>query len=360
MSAHARAGKIAAVVCAAVWHLGFDLTSTLANWAAYGPWRIPVATAWAVHLVVGVLASWTLLARDRVPALWSLYALLALAVDVTLMAATAPGGLVGPANWGWGSVGWLGCLIFWRRRQAELVAFLAANAALMVAALALAQSLDQASVAKFLMVIAGSVTLQLGYSAGAHALEANARRAIALSESRAELAAAGLAAEAVHADLLERQRAVRDIAADLLTELSERADPGEEELQARCAVAASRLRRLMAEGEEASHPLLNELGAGVLDAERRGLRVAFEVAGDPPPLDVEVRRALVGPPADLLARARPGGRARVTVAAADDEVTVSVLAVARETTPEHGHPDVETHQDTAGGSLWITTRWIAR
>nr|WP_245675008.1 hypothetical protein [Herbidospora cretacea] len=60
------------------------------------------------------------------------------------------------------------------------------------------------------------VTLQLGYSPGAHALEANARKAIALPESRAELAAAGLAAKAVHADLLERQRAVREIAADVL------------------------------------------------------------------------------------------------------------------------------------------------
>ncbi|WP_157518511.1 hypothetical protein [Herbidospora mongoliensis] len=109
----------------------------MANWPGYGPWRIPVAAAWLAHLVVGVLAGWSLLVRDRVPVLWFWYALLALTVDVTLMAATAPDGLVGPANWGWGSVGWLGCLIFWRRRQSELVGFLAANAALMVIALTL-------------------------------------------------------------------------------------------------------------------------------------------------------------------------------------------------------------------------------
>ncbi|RBQ21241.1 hypothetical protein DP939_00465 [Spongiactinospora rosea] len=358
---YAEGGKVAAVLIAAAWHLGFDLTATLGNWSLYQP-RTAVALAWAAYLVIAAAAGYVLLFYDRAARLWWVYGGAALVLDVVVMAATAPDHILGAADWGWGSIGWLGVLVLWWRRFLELIAFLAANALLMLGALAVSGALDPASLAKYLMVIAGSAALQLGYSAGAHALEGDARTAVALSEARAAVITRTRTAEAVHADRLERQAAVREIATELLTELARGAAPDDEDLRARCAIAASRLRRLISESEDVPDPLENDMLACALDAERRGVRITLHRVGEIPPLPADVRRALVEPPAEALARARPRTHARLVIAATAEEVAVSVLVEGQESLriPDGAGAAsrVEFIQDiTEEGLLWVRTQW---
>ena len=108
-------------------------------------------------------------------------------------------------------------------------------------------------------------------------------------------------------------------------------DPADERVQHRCSVEASRLRRLIAEHDDAPSPLVHELRACADMAERRDVAVTLETAGTLPVVPVQVRRALTEAPIHLLAAARTQARVTVLYGADDGEVEVSVVADAAPT-----------------------------
>ncbi|WP_051385654.1 hypothetical protein [Actinokineospora inagensis] len=348
---YARGATIAAVVIAAFWHLGHDLPVTAADWSVYSrQWA--VLAGWLLYLLVGVAGS-VLLLRDGPRALaWPL-AVLTLAIDVLLVVAAPDETILLPANWAWGSVGWLAVILFWRHRAAHLVAFVLADTALLVVGMVLVGASSDLQVSRAIMVLLGAFTLQLGYSVGAHGLGVAAGWAARSSAARAQATARRAAAEAVAADRTRRYYELHRSTAELLGELAAGADPADPVVRHRHAAGAARLRRLMAETDDVPDPLLHELRAGADVAERRGVVVSLSVVGTVPELPVDLRRALTEAPIVVLSAAR--GTARVTVVASPDEVAVAVVADAPDVRVAE-HPAVRLTQDRDEDGLWLETR----
>lgn len=359
---YARYTAIGAVVIAAAWHVGYDLTVTVTGWQDFR-WPALAAVAWVVHTAVGAVAAVALL-RGAEPPRTALLAAVALAVTVMVILACRPADLLGTIDWGWGSVGWIGVMLLWHRprRRAELIVFLAANAGIMLAAMAVTGAFDRVSVAKYLVVVAGSVTLQLGYSVGCHALRASAQDATLLARRLAADDAWRMSAQRIHADRLRRYAAIRDVAEDLLERLADGADPGDARVREECTAGALRLRRLITEREDVPDALVTELREHLDAAERRGVLVtAPPFGGTLPDLADRVRRDLLRAPLQALDGAR--SQARVTVSAMSSMVSVAVVAdnddlpVSPE--PMREASGVVVTYQRQGGEVWVNSVWQA-
>ncbi|MFB4195571.1 sensor histidine kinase [Streptomyces carpaticus] len=125
-------------------------------------------------------------------------------------------------------------------------------------------------------------------------------------------------------DRLARRAALSRTTVPLLAALADgRLDTADPDVRHRCAVEAARLRRLFAESDNATDPLVHELMACAEVAERRGASVTWAVRGAPVPLPGPVRRALTEPA--LIALALTRRTARVTVVRDPLEVRVAVV-----------------------------------
>ncbi|WP_157521737.1 hypothetical protein [Herbidospora cretacea] len=352
----------AAVSVVALWHFGFDLVSTVGLWDSYRyPWL--AGLAWVLYTVIGAVAAVALLSESSLRFnVWP-YAAGALAVSAMVMAACQPGDVVNAANWAWGSVGWLAMILFWPRPTwlRDLSLFLLANVVVTLGGLAVAGAFDPLSLSKFLVVSVGAITLQAGASAGGHALDLAARWAVENSNRTARAEADRKAADQVHADRLARYAEVRSAVAPVLNLLADGADPANPDVRHESAVGAARLRRLIAETDDAPDPLLHTLRACAFDVERRGVVVLFLTAGTVPPLPLDVRRALTESPIEGMARARR--QARVTLVATPREVIVSVLTDAPSLlAPGAVRADnvaTRVEAENGGTQLWIESRWTA-
>jgi hypothetical protein len=352
---YARGAMVAAVVIAAFWHTGFDLPATITNWSSYQV-RALAGGAWLAYLAIGVAGA-VLLLRGQRPDWWA-WPLAVGALGVAgLLVVASPAEMLSPANWAWGSIGWLAVILFWRHRLVHLVMFLAADAGLMLVCLGVTGAWDRVHLARAVMVLFGAAVLQVGYSVTAHSLSTVAARAVESAAARRKAIARQAAADAVHADRVERYDALRRSTATLLAELADGADPTDPVVQQRCAVEAARLRRLLAETDEVPDPLLHELRASADMAARNGVAVSLATVGDVPELPLEIRRGLCDAPLQALTAAR--NAARVTVVAGSDDVVVSVVADAPGTVSGH-YPQVRLSQLREEDLLWVETRWPAR
>jgi hypothetical protein len=350
-----RYSGIAAVAIAAGWHGIYDLQGTLGGLSTYR-WPMVVVVCWLVHTAVGAGYGVALLRGRRRGRPWA-GGFAALAVSAGVSLATPAHALITPANWGWGSVGWIGVLVLWDRRLRELVVFLAANAGVMLVGLVCRGVTDRASMAAYLMVIVGSVTVQLGFGAGSRLLVATGEWVSARSAEQTVEAVERARADAVHAARLHLGRAIHRDTLPLLRQLADGADPGDPAIRHRCAVSAARLRRLLLEARAGTQPLTVELRSCADIAARAGAVVDLEVHGRVPPLDEPVRQALTEPALAVLAAART--RARVTVTAVDGEVVVSVLSDAEnaEVPGPSAVGAVTVNRYQVGEGLWIESRW---
>jgi hypothetical protein len=176
--------------------------------------------------------------------------------------------------------------------------------------------------------------------------------------------------ERIHEDMQrdhkDRYRALTATTVPLLVGLGHGVlSPHDEDVRLRCGVEAARMRRLFAESDAVSDPLLNEVRACVEVAEHRGLTVSLAVRGRAGAVPVAVRRELVDPVAVILGRTR--STARVTVVWTPHAVRVSVVgedyAVGRgagSTARAHGpatDAKVTVARTTCGASVWVETGW---
>jgi hypothetical protein len=358
---YARYTALGAAVIAGFWHTGFDLTVTITGWTSFR-WPVLAAAAWAVYTVIFLIALLALSRDSRGPARIRELAVAALAVDVAVIVACRPEGLLAINDWGWGSVGWLGVMLAWNRPRwrAELAAFLAAGAVIMLAAMAVAGTLDRVSIAKYLVVIVGGTTMQLGYTAGCHLLRARAEDAVLLARRLAADDVWRESARRIHADRLRRYAAIREVAESLLEQLADGADPGDARVREDCTAGAMRLRRLITEREDVPDELVSALRERIDAAERRQVLVTAPPFGEHlPDLPEGVREDLLRAPVLALDGAR--SRARVTVSAMSAMVSVAVVAdnddLTISPTPVREASGVVVTYQRQGGEVWVNSIW---
>lgn len=354
-----RGARIASVVIAYGWHLLIGLPAVLLNWSQLRwPWL--VGGGWLAVAAAGGYATRRLL-RDRpLPAFPLVVGLLL--VDALVFAASGEALLFHSANWGWGTIGWFAVLFCWGRPVRDLVATLAAGAVVALVAV-LAQDPDTADLSRYGMYVYGVSVLPIALAVGAAALRTLAAERARAAATSAAVTAQRLAAAHAQRDRRNRLALVDAAAGEILADLAAgRADPADPAVQRRCALAAARLRRLIAESDDVPDPLLHELRASADLAERRGVAVDLVILGTPPPLPVEIRRRLVDPHTTALAQA--DDRARLTVLAAPDTVEISLVTPDRgsleEVAPPPGSDPVEYEHERDGEVRWIRTQWRVR
>ncbi|MDG4829030.1 hypothetical protein O7627_06880 [Solwaraspora sp. WMMD1047] len=356
-----RGTRVAIVLIAFGWHLVVNLPATVQHWSAYrAPW-VP-GTGWLLFAAVGLVAAGGLFRGSAVPAAPLIGVLLV--VDAAVFAASPPELIFDSANWGWSTLGWFALLVFWDRPVGALVGVLAAGAVIGLAGLLADGRGGAADLSRYGMFVYATAVLPVALKLGAGLLDSLARGRAAAAAALAAVEADRLAAGHAHRERQARLELVGRTAGAVLAELADgRADPTDPLVQRRCALEASRLRRLIAESDDVPDPLLHELRACVDVAERNGLPVEFVAVGTPPPLPVEIRRRLAEPHTVPLAAATRW--ARLTVVAQPDEVVVSVTTPS---TPVDGAGMAAV--DTTDGVVeyvyerdeelvWTQTRWRA-
>lgn len=365
-----RGPRIAAVVIAFGWHVAINLPAVLTNWQYYRlPWA--VGAGWLVFTAVGALAAKNLLRRTPASS-WPLIGVLLL-VDVAVFACTPAALLFDSANFGWATLGWFVVLLLWGRRIPALVAVLAVGAAIALVGVLTARGAGSADLSRYAMAVYGNATLPIAMMIAINLLSALAGSTARTAAARTALETERAAAGRMHQARRDRLAALDRTAGAILTELAEgRADPADPAIQRRCALEASRLRRLIAESDDVPDPLLHELRACVDVVERNGLPVDFVAVGVLPPLPVEIRRQLAEPLTATLAAANRW--ARLTVVGQPDEVVVSLTTPGPSTItaePVSGVGDtIDMDGDGSASAVeyvyeeneelvWVQTRWRA-
>ncbi|MGA4989555.1 hypothetical protein [Nonomuraea bangladeshensis] len=358
---YARYTALGAAVITAVWHLGYNLTVSLTGWQSFRlPWLN--LAAWLAYAAVFAVALRSLARDSHGPSRIRELAVAALSLDVAVIAALPPHELLGINDWAWGSVGWIGVMLVWGRPgwRRELIAFLAGNAAIMLAAMAVTGTLDRVAVSKYLVVIVGGITMQLGYAWGCHLLRARAEDAVVLARRLAADDALRESAQRIHTDRLRRYAAIRDVAEELLQQLADGADPGDPRVRDDCTAGAMRLRRLITEREDVPDELVSALRERIEAAERRRVMVTVPPFGEFLPLLPDgVREDLLRAPVQALDGART--RARVTVSAMSTMVSVAVVAdnddLPISHTPVREPSGVVVTYQRQGGEVWVNSIW---
>jgi hypothetical protein len=349
-----RAFTIAVVFLVAGWHLAGAGGQLLRDRPAYGSFAFQ-GVMWLVMALA--IAAGSVLVLRKAPGwgpAWAI-AVIALAAS-TASAAASPLGQMLALNWAWGSAGWTGVLVLLRRRFVELACFLAAEALATLSVLVW-QGMHRTDLAGFLALLAWSTGAQVAVAAGVRALDIAAAQAAAAVRSEHAARERAATAESIRAARHVRWLALQETAVPLVAELAAgRADPGDAHVRLMCAVQASKLRRLLAEGDEVPGSLVHELHASADVAERRGVAVEIETAGELPQLPTPARRVITDAAIAIMTAAR--SHARITLAAVTAGVAVSFVADTGAIVLLPGTGEgVAIEQQQDGGMLWAEARW---
>ncbi|MEN3609143.1 hypothetical protein AAH979_06290 [Plantactinospora sp. ZYX-F-223] len=315
----------------------------------------------AVAVVAGVQ-----ILRDR-PLGRPRWVMLAAVCVAAVLATTGipPAELMSEEEWSYGVIGWFGLLVLMDHSTRAAAAFLGAHTVASFGQLALVG--QQHEIADLVVVTAVVLGGELPVLAGAMALRGLVDAASAAAADAERVRTAEAIAEHLHADRQVRYADLATTSVPLLADLAAgSADLTDERVRAGYAVAAARLRRLFAEHDEVSDPLLHELRACLDVADRNGVAVYLGTLGTWPTPPLAVRRALTEPALRILAAA--AAQARVTVLGSSTSVTVSVLADARiggsaGDAPEATAVDrsgVTVTRLVDGPKVWVEATWRAR
>ena len=345
---------IAVIVVVAGWHVAGAGSELLPYHALYR--SFPVQFGLWVVIALAIAAGGARLIRGRSRPAWS-YALAGVALAVTIAgAAGCPAGQLLRTDWAWGTAGWVGVLVLLRRPVGELAAFLLLNGLGTFAVLA-HDGLHRADVAGFITILAETTAIQLVVAVAARQMGATAREAAAVTQSEAAAREGELIAERLRAARQARWLALQETAGPLLRELAAgSADPADPEVRRACAVEAARLRRLMAESDDAPGPLVHELHACADVAERRGVAVDVETVGALPSVPADVRRVITDTAIAILTTAV--SEVRVTLTALPEGIAVSLVADSPVPPPRPAPAlGVVIEHDRDRRNLWVEARW---
>jgi hypothetical protein len=349
-----RAFTIAVVFLVAGWHLAGAGGQLLRDRPAYASFAFQGAM-WLI-MALAITAGSVLVLRGGPGwrAAW-VVAVIALAAS-TAAAAASPAGQMLALNWGWGSAGWTGVLVLMRRRFAELAWFLAAEAAAILG-VQVRDGLHRSDLAGFLAILAWSTVAQVAVAALVRALDGAAGQAATAARNEHDVRERAATAEIIRAARHARWLALQESAVPLVAELAAgTANPGDAQVRIRCALQAARLRRLLAEGDEVPGSLVHELHASADVAERRGVAVEIETAGELPQMPGAARRVVTDAAIAILTAAR--SHARITLATVAAGIAVSFVADvgAGVRLPAAGAGVSIEHQQE-GSVLWAEARW---
>jgi hypothetical protein len=340
----ARALDISVVAIVCVWHFLYVLPSLVLCAATYR--LLPVEVfSWTALTALLIGGSIMILTGRRGFTRWwmSLPAILATgAVGIAMV----PGEqITGAANWAFGDVVLIGVLLLLRERLTAFVILFLGNILINLTALVILDDHIDITIATRFIVIAcaGGALVPSAVLLAARALDDAADDAGVAISRRTASRAKRLIADALHQVRRERYESLHSRVEPLLDGLSNGSlDPGAAEVQHSCAIEAARLRRLFAESDDVSDPLLHELRACASAAEGRGVLVELATVGHLPALPVETRRTLTEPVIEALASTNAW--ARVTVFAGPGEVVVSAVG-------DRNQPD--DHRVP----IWLEARW---
>ncbi|MFJ5264851.1 sensor histidine kinase [Streptomyces sp. NPDC088387] len=318
--------------------------------------------------VVAAVSAAHLLRGRQIPSQvrgWSLGAVLA--VSATGAFTLPPELLTGAEDWVFGLVGWHALFLLADLRIRAYAAFLGAHLGFNSTAVLLSGA--PTAVESATMGISAVSICGFQLSAGVlltRLLHGTAPAAGTAAAREEELRTRERIHEDMQRDHKDRYRALTATTVPLLAGLGHGAlSPDDEEVRLRCGVEAARMRRLFAESDAVSDPLLNELRACVEVAEHQGVTVGLAVRGQPGDVPLEIRRQLIDPVAVVLGRTRSS--ARVTVVWTPRTVRVSVVGEDRADGRETGETAPSQHRDAdakvsvvrtaRGGSVWVEASW---
>ncbi|MER7168886.1 hypothetical protein ABT336_22815, partial [Micromonospora sp. NPDC000207] len=181
-----RGGRLVAVAIAAAWHVAIGLPAVLSGWSTLTA-PLVVGGGWLVAAGAGAFAAGRLLTGGTLPV--RRLAVLLLALDVAVFAASGSTHLFTTANWVWSTLGWFFVLVCWGRPVTGLAVLLGAHSAVALGALLAYGATEPADLARYAMYAYGTASLPLAISFGSATITSLARE-------RAEAAAAALAATA--------------------------------------------------------------------------------------------------------------------------------------------------------------------
>lgn len=365
-TSYARALGLVIIIIVGVWHVGFTLPVLLTD-LAMGQGHPESLAVWLALAVIGGAGVY-LLVRGRLGVGLSRV----LAACVVLLAGVAtvthpPQQALHEGAWAWIAVGWFGLLLLFGQPLWVFCTLLIANCAVTAAYLALNGVYDRVTVGRFVVATCQTAGVQLVAWRAAAFLHRAAARAAKATATLAATRARETMAEEMHTTRAQRYGYLAIESRALLAGLADGSlDPGDPQVRLQCAIESARLRRLFAETDDVTDPILHELRACADAAERRNVAIDLVALGEMPQLPVDVRRALLDAP--LTALAVTASHARITVVANPDEVMVSVLGDAalqlgtkRMTrTSQSNSPSITITEDHEGGKLWVQAHWTSQ
>lgn len=355
--AHLLSGlRVATSLVGAVVVGGLGASNLVRRWESHD---LPLAQVAAFAVLVAVIAvEAVLLARRRPWGRLGPPAVAAVLLAFALATATLPEGRTASAvDWAFGAANWVGLVVLLERPLWTVVAFLAAHESIALVNLLVTTDVDKGDLAR---LATGSVNV-IGFPLCVAVV------ASVLHRLGAEAAAAGAVVERVRtADAVaaeshrRRQQRFAELSAGTIPLLAGLADgslsPEDAAVQRRSAIEAARVRRLCAETDVVTNPLLHELRHCADIADRKGVVVELEARGHWPTPPVAVRRDLTD--AALTALATAGSWARVTVVGDDDLVSVNVVADCDGVVPPSpSTPGVRVELLGHGTTTWVEATW---
>ncbi|MFJ1579374.1 hypothetical protein [Streptomyces sp. NPDC088182] len=311
-------------------HFGLALPALLSNLDGYRhPWV--QLTAFGLLTLIIVVDALLGMAGRRRPRRWVAAGLLCSLAAAVVATSQLPGDhFLATPHWTFLEIGWFGVLLLFDAGLNATLLFVALHVVVTLGQLLLAGIPSRQAAAGMAVSALAICAFQIAAAVMARLLRGCATAAGATAREQERVRTEAAVSAQVHADQRSRYRDLGRSVLPLLTGLADGTlDPGDERVRRRCAFEAARMRRLFAERDHASDPLLHELRAGIGVAERHGVDVQLAVRGASAPVPRHLRRALTEPVLAALATAERSARA--TVVRGGGQVRVSVVTDTPET-----------------------------
>ncbi|MEV6425375.1 hypothetical protein [Streptomyces sp. NPDC051662] len=352
--------RLAGLVILSAVHFGLALPALLANLDGYRHTWVQLSAFGLLTLIIVVDALLGVAGRRR-PRAWVAAGLVCSLVAAVVATSQLPGDhYLATPHWTFLEIGWFGVLLLFDAGLNATLLFLGLHVVVTLGQLTLAGIPSRQAAAGMAVSALAICAFQIAAAVMARLLRDCATAAGATAREQERVRTEAAVSAQVHADQRSRYRDLGRSVLPLLTGLAEGTlDPGDERIRRRCAFEAARLRRLFAERDHASDPLLHELRAGIGVAERHGVDVQLAVRGVSAPVPRHLRRALTEPVLAALATAERSARA--TVVRGGGQVRVSVVTDAPETDiPEPTERGIRVRTVHSEGRLLVEASYTLR